>query len=85
LPMTTMKPWERWKTLFIMRFLHDIVIWIPLNIYTWIRWMEKLRVYFKLCMFRVHARFGDVPFHPTIFFRCPSSCYCLNWDILQYQ
>ena len=42
-----------------------------------IRWMEKLRVYFKLCMFRVHARFGDVPFHPTVFFWCLPSCNLL--------
>ena len=32
--------------------------------------MEKLRVCFKLCMFKVHARFGDVLFHPTAFFWC---------------
>ena len=42
-----------------------------------IRWMEKLRVCFKLCMFRVHARFGDVPFHPTVLFWCLSSCNLL--------
>jgi len=47
--------------------------------------MEKLRVCFKLCMFRVHVRFGEVPFHPTIFFWYPSSCHFLNWDNLLYK
>jgi len=61
------------------------VMWIPTNINTLIKWMEKLKVCFKLCMFRIHACFSNEPFRPTIFFWCPLSCHCLNWDNLLYQ